>query len=561
MALGTIAAAGVAGGALAGCSGSQNTGQAETAAAQADAVPTVDEIIIPHTASSKVTGFSMCTFDTEEPAPLEPPEQWDREVDVVVAGTGGGLAGAARAAYLGNSVLALDVAETYGGTSKSACLYYFATGTKTQLEAGLPDLTESLKESLLAAYPQGEKYPKHIDNCLQGIKDLIAWTEDLGMEWEPGWIDGEAKVAFTMAPKGSQEGGNSFRMMTITEDFYDKIFQENGGEYLFKTPITSLVMEDGKVAGVCATPEGEDPIYIKANKGVILATGGMCNNIAMLKRYCPDGFAQSMISNAGTNDNGDGIRLGLGAGAQLDGFNNRGIFDGGIEGVDWNHMLYAADVQIARQPWLQIDTMGTMQVYNSTDYEACGHAIAAMPESKIYSFFDANWEEYCEGFVLPMCRNLTKPDMPNQDRWGGTLGNDYREGVQAAIDEGRIKQGNTPEELAEAMGIDPEKVTAAFKQWNDMVASGDGEAYGYKPEWLHPLDTPPYYGQALGAMMFSTRSGLSVNENQQVIAENGTLIPGLYAAGMTSGRPASCVCGDVGYAATSAFLAANHICS
>lgn len=558
---GALAASGAAAaGMLGGCAPAQTSPEtAQAKSPDSTTTPSLEDIVVPHTASSKVTSFNMCTFDTDEPAPLNPPAQWDKEVDVVVAGTGGGLAGAARAAHLGNSVIALEVADTYGGTSKSACLYYHATGTKTQTEAGLPDATEQLKEFFLSQYPKGEKYPKHIENSLLGMKDLIAWSEDLGMEWEPGWIDGEQKVATCLAPKGSQEGGNSFRMLTMAEEFYDKVFRDNGGEYLFKTAITGLVMQDGAIVGVQATPRDGEPLFIKANKGVLLATGGMCNNIAMLKRYCPDGFYRTMLSNAGTNDNGDGIRLGLGAGAQLDGFNNHGHFDGGIESVDWNHMLYAADVQIARQPWLQIDSRGTRQMYDITEYENTGAQIAAMPESKVFSFFDANWEQYCEGFVLPMCRNLTKPDMPNQDRWGDLLDPDYRNGVKTAIDESRIKQGDTPEELAEAMGLDPKLVSAAFKEWNDMVASGDGSAYGYQSEWLHPLDTPPFYGQALGAMMYSSRSGLSIDENQQVIAANGAVIPGLYAAGATSGRPASALCGDVGYAAASAFSAVNHL--
>ena len=116
------------------------------------------------------------------------------------------------------------------------------------------------------------------------------------------------------------------------------------------------------------------------------------------------------------------------------------------------------------------------------------------------------------------------------------------------------------EELAEKLGLPAEKLAAAFEDWNAMVASGDGSAWGYdNPDWLKPLDTPPFYGQRLGCMMYSTRCGLSINENQQVIAKNGKLIDGLYAAGMTSGRPANCVCGDVGYGATSAYLAAKDI--
>ncbi|MDR1422334.1 MAG: FAD-binding protein [Coriobacteriales bacterium] len=546
-------------GSLAGCASTPDQATETTAEVTSGAPPTRDDIIVPHTASEKTASFGFCTFDTEEPPPLDPPATWDYEVDVVVAGTGGGLAAASRCASSGKSVIALEANNIHGGVSKSACLYYFATGTKCQLEAGIPDITEMLREQTLALYPPGERYEKHVDNCLKGMKDLVAWTEELGFAWEPGWIDGEQKVVFTVAPVGSQDGGNSFRMLTEIENFYDKVFLDNGGEYFFETRISGLVMENGEIIGVQATPNSGEPFFIKAEKGVILATGGMANNINMMKRYCPDAFYRSMVSNASNFDNGEGIRLGLGAGAGLDGYNNRGVFDGGIEGVDWNHMLYDADIQIARQPWLQIDILGEQMKYDIAEYSVVGETIARMPEAKIFSFFDANWEEYCEGFVLPMCRNLTKPDMPNQERWMGALDNDYRNGVNRAIEEDRIKSGNTPEELAEKLGIAPEYVKAAFDKWNEMVASGDGSAYGYQPEWLHPLDTPPFYGQALGAMTFSTRAGLAISENQEVLAEDGKVIPGLYAAGMTSGRPAYCICGDVGYAATSSFLAANHI--
>ncbi len=533
--------------------------------ATGEATPTVEEIVIPHTASEHITSFSACTFDMTEPEPIAAADvaQWDDEADVVVAGTGGGLAGAARAAYLGASVIALETNATFGGTSQEACMYYFATNTRCQQDAGLDDLTEMLTQSALAGYPVGEKYAKHVANCMQGIKDLVAWCEELGLEWEPGWVDGEQKVAFAVVPKGTQEGWNSYRIMQTVENFYDKVFTENGGRYMFSTPITGLVMEDGAVVGVQATPkETGEPVYIKANKGVILATGGFANNISMLKAYCPGGFAQTMVNTAGASDNGEGIRIGLGAGAQLDGYNNCGIFDGGIEGVDWNHHLYAPDIQVARQPWLQVDTMGDRQVYNHTDYEAFGNQIAAMPNSKIYSFFDANWYENCKDWTLPMCRNLPKADMPNQERWGGILTADWKPQVDAAIEEGRVASADTPEELAEKLGLPPEKLAQAFADWNEMVASGDGSEWGYdNPDWLKPLDTPPYYGQALGCMMYSTRCGLSIDENQHVIGKNGELIAGLWAAGMTSGRPKNCVCGDVGYAATSAFLAANDIMS
>ena len=552
-----VGAAGAAAGVAAGVA-ALSQGVAAPAQARADE----EEIAgYPHTASQYVASYAACTTDMDEPSPIDAADvsDWLDEADVVVCGLGGGLAGAAYAAQQGLSVIGIDKAGSFGGTSQEACMYYFATNTRCQQEAGLDDLTDFLTQAALTGYPVGEKYAKHVANCMQGIKDLVAWCEEQGQMWEPGWVDGEAKQAYAVVPAGTQEGWNSYRIMQTVEKFYDQVFCDNGGRYYFDTPLTGLVMQDGTVVGVECEHEGAKA-YIKANKGVILACGGFTNNVAMLKAYCPRGFAGVMVNTAGIYDNGDAIRIGLGAGAQLDGYNNNGVFDGGIAGVDWNHHLYAPDIQIARQPWLQVDTMADRQVYNHSDYEALGNQIIKMPEQHIFSFFDASWYENCKDWTLPMCRNLPKADMPDQERWGGILTTDWKPQVDKVIEEGRIASADTPEELAEKLGLPPEKLAQAFEDWNAMVASGDGSEWGYdNADWLKPLDTPPYYGQRLGCMMYSTRCGLSINENQQVIAKNGELIAGLYAAGMTSGRPANCVCGDVGYGATSAFLAAKDI--
>ena len=121
--------------------------------------------------------------------------------------------------------------------------------------------------------------------------------------WEPGWVDGEQKQAFAVVPAGTQEGWNSYRIMRTVEDFYDKVFTENGGRYLFDAPLTGLVMDDGAVVGIEVEQDGEKA-FVKANKGVILACGGFTNNIAMLKAYCPRGFSGVMVNTAGIYDNG-----------------------------------------------------------------------------------------------------------------------------------------------------------------------------------------------------------------------------------------------------------------
>lgn len=141
-------------------------------------------------------------------------------------------------------------------------------------------------------------------------------------------------------------------------EFLREQFEAMGGDLRLNTKLTGLVTNSsGDVVGVrAADPVGAET-YIKAKCGVLLATGGMGSNRAMLKKYIPTCAATCKFSTTGTQDSGEGILMGLGAGARFAGFNNYDRFDGGINGVDWNTYMYLSAVQISRQPWLGFEPM------------------------------------------------------------------------------------------------------------------------------------------------------------------------------------------------------------
>ena len=60
--------------------------------------------------------------------------------------------------------------------------------------------------------------------------------------------------------------------------------QKAGIPLWLNTPLTDLVLEDGKVVGVEAEQNGQK-ITLKANKGVLFATGGFPHNEEMRKKY------------------------------------------------------------------------------------------------------------------------------------------------------------------------------------------------------------------------------------------------------------------------------------
>ena len=73
------------------------------------------------------------------------------------------------------------------------------------------------------------------------------------------------------------------------------------------------------------------------------------------------------------------------------------------------------------------------------------------------------------------------------------VSDDWRQEVLDAIDRGAIKKADTLEELAEKVGLDPDRFVAAVKRWNEVCETGEDTdlAVPYNSEWLVPLKKPP----------------------------------------------------------------------
>ncbi|MCY4192697.1 MAG: FAD-binding protein, partial [bacterium] len=107
----------------------------------------------------------------------------------------------------------------------------------------------------------------------------------------------------------------------------------------------------------------------------------------------------------------------------------------------------------------------------------------------------------------------------------------------AEIKKGWIRQADTPAELAEILGIDPDGLEASVASWNDACAAGV-DPLG-RPE-LAPLATPPYYGFTSAPLLGWTNGGPRRNEKAQVLDPFGEVIGRLYAAGTVSSTYSRC---------------------
>ena len=79
----------------------------------------------------------------------------------------------------------------------------------------------------------------------------------------------------------------------------------------------------------------------------------------------------------------------------------------------------------------------------------------------------------------------------------------------------------------------------AFKdtvaRYNELAAKGADDDFGKEPQYLKPIDTPPFYGVHMQVRLSAIVSGILVNTDMQVVDAEGNAIKGLYAAGNTSG--------------------------
>ena len=93
-------------------------------------------------------------------------------------------------------------------------------------------------------------------------------------------------------------------------------------------------------------------------------------------------------------------------------------------------------------------------------------------------------------------------------------------------------------ELAQNMGLEGEAVQAfvqTMDTWNKAVANGVDEEFGRNNGMDDDLSTAPFYAIQIAPGIHHTMGGIKINPEAQVINTNGDVIPGLFAAGETTG--------------------------
>lgn len=440
------------------------------------------------------------------------------QFDLVVVGTGAaGTSAALEAAQKGLSVLLLEKGKTTGGSSNYT-EGLFAVNSYLQKEQGIKvSGTDVLKEEV--EYSKYRADSRIWRNYVDDSADMVQWLKDNGVEYEGVQAMGAGEATWhiykgmgfavihdALLPQAEKDG---VKVLTLTSAI--KLFQD----------------DDGRVTGVriraAKTGEEQD---IKTS-AVVLATGGYLNNTDMmshLTHYDLDRLTP-VSSGKGT---GDGLRLGWSAGAKQYGTGTAMLFGGYLKDPaepSFKMMTSQMNAAAGQQPLLWVNESGQRFVDESVVYNFSYAGNALYTQNAVYSILD-------QGVIDRMSREGNFMGLGVYVKRGEKMTQVQSE-IDAAIaaEKSFIFKANTILELAEKMGMAPEKLAETVAHYNADAGKGNDSKFGKPAEYMIPVTDGPYYGFKLNVGAFCTMGGLQVDLENRVLDQKGQPVSGLYAAG------------------------------
>ena len=465
------------------------------------------------------------------------------ECELVICGAGiCGLPAAMLAAENGADVHVLEKGSTYG-------LFRLCTaGFNSDLQKRY-DLTTDRKEFVTSTWAitngvQGRmsSYGLWFDNSAEYINWLEKIFNDEGYQLVPA-ASLEYKItndgigmaganplwqAFSQMIFFAHEDGSFFATGNPVDwtGVMEKYATEHGATFHYNSPAVQLIRDsDGRCSGVIAKNENEEYVRYNASKGVLLTTGDMGADHEMMEYYNRS-LSKIIRYNVNANDTGDGQKMGMWIGADMDEFACGDLWpfaavmmDGTLpDFLDGTH-FYAG---VASVPGVMVvDGAGRRLMAETLPFQSPSiPKLTCTPDGCAWSIWDSAWEEKWpkDGYMV-------------EDY---TASNTQKE-VDMNVEKGLTFKFDTLDELAEHCGFDKEMFTASINRYNELCELGEDLDFYKDAVWMTGIDTPPYYASKHCSSMTSTRGGLKNDERCRVLDKEGKPIPGLYAAGNTAG--------------------------
>ena len=311
---------------------------------------------------------------------------------------------------------------------------------------------------------------------------------------------------------------------------FAKAAEYRGAKPQYEHQVVCLVQDavTRKVDGVGVKKPDGSVIYVKARKGVLLATGGYEGNMEMYRNF----NGGDRIYNAGSPYvTGDGVKMEMAIGAQLwhmDGQTMSCGYFHGIKVPDFE-TTFIRQFYMKQGSWMEVAADST-RYYN---------------EAKSYQRQHMKYYEHGKYVDVPIARSQPvhiifdeecRKAQPMVNAWIGwpvTCRNPYHwsDDNSVEIEKGWIVKADTIEELAEKLGRDPAALRAEVDHFNAMVDAGEDADFGRDITTMAKIENGPFYAIEEVPAMPACSGGARRNIKGQVLNWDNEPIEGLYSAG------------------------------
>ncbi|MFC4624105.1 FAD-dependent oxidoreductase [Daeguia caeni] len=451
------------------------------------------------------------------------------DADIIVVGGGGsGLTAAIFARKAGASVILLEKHTEVRGSTGLSIGSITATGTRLQKKAGIVDNPQWHFEDMPKFAPELAKD----DNeelrriLVENVADSVAWLESLGVTFYGPMPEPPHRL-----PRMHNILPNSRAYIY----FLEREARRVGVDIRVNSEVKDLVLEGERVIGVELKNGGK---VLRARKAVILASGDYSSSPEWKGRFNPP---VRDIDGVNTTNTGDGQRMGEALGAE----------------IKYGQVVYGPNLRFMPPP-----KPNFLQKLPPWPWftRLMRWSLNTMP----------SW--ILRPFILSFVTTYLSPE-PTMFREGAILVN--REGRRFAdeLDKPNYAFGQQPGK--QAFIVFDDEVARKFSAWPYFISTAPGVAYAYLPDYKRTrpdlYSTAPTIAglaekigvpaatleaeirkhdaearaagrpsvrkgpfHALGPVkswIILTDGGLTVNTRHQVIRADGSVVPGLYAAG------------------------------
>ena len=501
---------------------------------------TITSNAIKEAAAAAITaaGLKPEDFQTAVENNAEPAEDSTVDTDIVIVGAGGaGMTAALTATSEGKSVVIVESQPVVGGNSvratggmnagktvyqdenefgesagvektlKTAAEKYADNETITALAktvseqwaeyqknpTGYFDSVELMELDTMIG-GKGINDPALVETLCSNSADAIDWLDEHGITLHSVSSFGGASVKRIHRPVDAE--GKTVSVGSYMIPLLEENCEKAGVQILLNTTANEILTDaSGAAVGIKATGSTGETVTVNA-KAVVLTTGGFGANLDMVVEYKPELKGFMTTNAAGAQGQGIEMATAIGAGTvDMDQIQIHPTVEANTAALITEGLRGDGAVLINAEGKRFIDEVGTRDVVSAAEIAQTGS----------YS-----WLVVDQAMV------------------------DASSVIQGYIKKGYTVTGQTYEELAKAMGVDEAAFAETMKTWNGYVEAKNDPDFG-RTSFAKALDTAPYYAIKVTAGVHHTMGGLKINTNTEVLKADGSVIPGLFAAGEVTG--------------------------